>query len=118
MAKHIDLGKQAEEISVTWLKAKGFELKQRNFKFGKNEIDIIAKKGEDLYFFEVKGKKYYPYCFPEDNVTRKKFASLRKVAEFYMQLHPDFRKVSFSVLSVTFFQNGSYEIYHIEDVFY
>ena len=40
MAKHYDLGKKGEEIAANYLTAKGYQIMERNWRFGKDEIDF------------------------------------------------------------------------------
>ena len=49
-----ELGNWGEENAVGYLQKKGFEIIDRNFRFQKNEIDIIAKSGNELVVVEVK----------------------------------------------------------------
>ena len=48
MAKHNELGKRGELIARTFLEAKGFEILETNWRHEKDEIDIIAKDGDEL----------------------------------------------------------------------
>jgi len=76
----LEVGLEAEERVVVYLKQKGYEIIKRNFhsKFG--EIDIIAKKDEILSFFEVKySKKYDPIC----RITQAKMSKIIKTIEYF-----------------------------------
>ncbi|MBF0913885.1 YraN family protein [Candidatus Gracilibacteria bacterium] len=47
-------GDNGELIAIKYLKSKGFEICDTNFKFGRfGEIDIIAEKEGFFYFFEL-----------------------------------------------------------------
>lgn len=46
--------KQGEDLVVQTLIKAGFEILNRNFYWCKHEIDIIAKRKEIIYLFEVK----------------------------------------------------------------
>ena len=54
MAQHNELGKTGEQIAVDFLIKKGYEIKERNWRFKKAEIDIIAQKDNFLIAVEVK----------------------------------------------------------------
>ncbi len=43
MAKHIEIGKQGEELAKIYLEQKGYTILEQNWRFKKAEIDIIAK---------------------------------------------------------------------------
>ena len=47
-------GKWGEDLAVKFLIGRGFKVIERNFFTTVGEIDIIAKKGDDYYFVEVK----------------------------------------------------------------
>jgi putative endonuclease len=48
------LGKTGEKLSVDFLIGKGFKILNRNWRYKKAEIDIIASKKNILIFIEVK----------------------------------------------------------------
>ena len=51
------IGKMGEDATVKYLKNKGLKIIARNWRSGKNEIDIICKDGDVLVFVEVKTRK-------------------------------------------------------------
>ena len=48
------IGEIGEEMAVLWLTRRGFTIIDRNYTRPWGEIDIVAKKGNKYYFFEVK----------------------------------------------------------------
>lgn len=80
------LGNLGEEMAAKYLKNKGYKILDRNFRYkGYGEIDIIAKKGEDLHFVEVKTRKNIGDIYaPEDNITYFKQKQLIKLAKIYL----------------------------------
>jgi len=54
MAKHNDTGKQGEQIAMEYLVAKGFKILERNWHFKKNEVDIIARDGDEIFAKDIK----------------------------------------------------------------
>jgi putative endonuclease len=48
------LGQKGESEAVKWLKNRGFVILDCNYLTKWGEIDIVAKKGQDLVFVEVK----------------------------------------------------------------
>ena len=42
MAIHNELGKEGEEAAVQFLMNKGYEIRHRNWRCGKKELDIVA----------------------------------------------------------------------------
>ena len=43
MAQHNDLGKTGEEEAIKYLIAKGFSVLEKNWRYQKAEVDIIAQ---------------------------------------------------------------------------
>ena len=78
-----------ETLAIKYLKNKGYKILDRNFRYkGYGEIDIIAKKGEDLHFVEVKARKNIGDIYtPEDNITYFKQKQLIKLAKIYLAKH-------------------------------
>jgi putative endonuclease len=117
MALHNDLGKEGEELAVKWLVEKGYRIVERNWKWGNNEVDIIATKGKFLYFIEVKTRNYNPYGHPEDSVNRQKFKCIQRVANGYLTLNPNNPWIEYQILSITKFKDRETEFFLIEDVY-
>ena len=80
-----ELGKKGEELAVEYLKGKGFEILNQNYRYGKGEIDIIAKDPKDgcTVFVEVKSRQNLDYGEPEYAITKNKQKQVKKIAELY-----------------------------------
>lgn len=48
MASHNDLGEKGEQLAVDFLIKKGYDILERNYRFDKAEVDIIAQKKTHL----------------------------------------------------------------------
>ena len=44
MATHNETGKRGEELAANYLKEKGYEIIERNYRWKRFEIDLIVKK--------------------------------------------------------------------------
>ena len=117
MALHNDLGKQGEEMAAKWLVEKGYVILHRNWKWGSNEIDIIATRGKFLYFIEVKTRNFSTLCHPEDSVGRQKFKCMQRAANGYLTLNPNYPWIEYQILSITIFKDRETEFFLIEDVY-
>jgi putative endonuclease len=80
-----EIGKKGEELAVEFLKEKGFEILHQNYRYGKGEIDIIAKDPKDgcTVFVEVKSRQNLDYGEPEYAITKNKQKQVKKIAELY-----------------------------------
>ena len=54
MAIHNELGRWGEDYAADFLAAQGYRIVERNWRFGHHDIDIIASKGNEIVFVEVK----------------------------------------------------------------
>ncbi|MDP4172531.1 MAG: YraN family protein [Bacteroidota bacterium] len=79
-----ETGRLGEELACRFLSEKGFRILERNFRFHKGEIDIIAKDEETLVFVEVKYRQNLEYGYPEEAITRNKILQIRRVANAYI----------------------------------
>jgi len=95
------IGSLGEDVAERFLKGRGFEIVDRNYRKKFGEIDIIAKKSEVIHFVEVKtvsrenlkdvkDKKKeslndFEDCFrPEDNVHPWKLKRLSRAIQVYL----------------------------------
>ena len=116
MAEHNELGKLGEEIAFDYLLAKGYRIMFRNWRFAKDEIDIIAKDGEELVIVEVKTRSTDYFGGPETFVTKKKQGFLIRAADNFVQKYSIDFEVRFDVISIIINENEE-NIQHIEDAF-
>jgi putative endonuclease len=112
------LGQEGENIARDFLEKKGYYIVETNYRFGRGEIDIIARKNETLIFIEVKTKKYGDFGDPLEWINRKKQKQLGTVAKGYLY-EKDIENVDcqFDVIALEY-ENGAYKINHIEDAFW
>jgi putative endonuclease len=83
------IGQIGENIACKYLKNKGFTILERNFTLKCGEIDIIANKGEELRFIEVKTMLYKGKTGsirPEDNMHTLKIRRLAKACLVYADM--------------------------------
>jgi putative endonuclease len=110
-------GKAGEELAAHFLEQSGLKILERNFRFERGEIDLIAEEGEELVFIEVKARRSNTFGAPEDAVTEKKQEQIQAVAEGYLFEHEiDNRPCRFDIVAIDY-QNGKAEIRHIRDAF-
>lgn len=113
------LGKIGEDIAEELLRSKGYKIIKRNFRFGKGEIDIIAKDGDCLVFVEVKSRKNLDFGEPEYSITKSKQKQLKKIAEAYFYINGiDEQLCRFDVITIVGEKREEMKINHIENAFY
>ena len=117
MAYHNELGKLGEELAVAYLLRNGYSILQRNFTFGKAEIDIIAKKDDRLIVVEVKTRNSSVFGDPQSFVSRRKIGLLVKAADEFILKNDIDLEVRFDIIAVL--KNKKQEVLeHFPDAFY
>ena len=118
MAKHIELGKQGEDIANEYLIKLGYKIKERNWHFNNSEIDIIATDKNQLVIVEVKTRSAAIYEEARDAISDNKIRFLVNAAEAYILEKDIDTETRFDVIMIKWFGEGKYELEHIEDAFY
>jgi putative endonuclease len=100
-------GTEGENLAAKFLEEKGYSILERNYRFERGEIDLVAREGSDLVFVEVKARHSQDYGAPEESVTTAKEAQLKKVAEGYLYEHNiENQSCRFDVVTITY-QRGA-----------
>lgn len=116
MASHNDLGKQGEEMAVAHLRSNGYQILETNWRFGKEEIDIISRIGDDLAIIEVKTRNSDFFGDPQEFVSKSKQKHLIRAAHAYVEKHNLDVEVRFDVIGIIINQNQT-RLEHIEAAF-
>lgn len=117
MAKHNKTGAIGEKIAVDFLQKNGFEIISTNTKIDKIEVDILAKKNNEIVFIEVKTRNYKNGEAPEKSVSERQQKRLIAAADFYLQENNLSLSPRFDIIAITQ-TNDNYAIHHIEDAFF
>jgi putative endonuclease len=89
-----------ELIAAKHLEEKGYFILERNYRNKYGEIDIIARKGEDLFFFEVKTRTGLDYGYPFEAVNKIKISRIKKIASLYILKNGILLNPAFTVISI------------------
>lgn len=117
MAQHNQLGKKGEELAVDFLLKKGYEIVERNYRFDKAEVDIIAKKGETLAIIEVKTRSTSDFGDPQDFLKPKQIQRIVKAVDEYVLVNKLDVEVQFDIIAIVK-ENTGFSIEHLENAFY
>ena len=79
------LGISGEKMAAEYLKKKGYQIIERNFRVREGEIDIISRRKNELIFIEVKTRTSLTYGFPEEAVGEKKQQKILAVINRYLE---------------------------------
>lgn len=117
MADHNELGKEAEKLAAEYLLKNEYKIIVRNFRFKKNEVDIIAEKDNLIVVVEVKARSTDFFILPQEAVTKGKIKSIVLAANHFMEEFNKNQEVRFDIISVLPDKKGNLEIEHIPDAF-
>jgi putative endonuclease len=113
-----ETGNEGENLATDYLKTKDYIILERNWRFSRAEIDIIARIGNLIVFVEVKTRSYTYYGQPADFVTETKEYLLMDAANAYLVDHPHDGEFRFDIISIVLGKEGTYQLEHFEDAFW
>ena len=116
MATHNELGNQGEQLAVQFLQKNNYKILERNWRFKKAEIDIIAVKNEILAVIEVKTRSSNYFGNPQDFVNQKKIQLLVEAINEYVISKELDVEVRFDIIAILK-NNNNFNIEHLEDAF-
>jgi putative endonuclease len=117
MAKHNELGKICEQLAVDFLLKNNYDIVERNYRFDKAEVDIIAKKDSILAIIEVKTRSTADFGDPQDFVKPKQIQRLVKAVDEYVTVNDLDVEVRFDIIAIVKEGKG-FKIQHLENAFY
>lgn len=116
MAQHNDLGNLGEALATEYLIEKGYTILEKNWRYLKAEIDIIALKNNTLYIVEVKTRTTRFFGNPEEFITKSKIKLLVTAANAYIEKRDLDIEAQFDVIAIVK-NNKQTHINHIEEAF-
>ena len=109
----IRIGQRGEEIAARFLLSEGFDLLHRNWRSGRYELDIVARKEGVLHIVEVKSRKADGLTAPEEAMTRKKFNALFRAAQQYVALYRIDADTQFDLIAVDLLPDSTHRLRYI-----
>lgn len=117
MPKSGNLGKTGEAAAVKYLENLGYTILEKNWRFKKLEVDIIARMGNIMAFAEVKTRSTDAFGEPEVFVTKQKQRFLIQAANEYIRLTDFNGDARFDILAVLQ-DKQNLVVKHIPNAFY
>lgn len=117
MATHNELGKKGEELAVDHLIKNGYRILERNYRYQKAEVDIIAQKENVLSVIEVKTRSSIDFGLPQDFVKPKQIRNLVKAVDEYVNTNALEVEVRFDIIAISK-AKSDYAVEHLEDAFF
>ena len=96
------LGPRAERRVRLYYRLRGYSVLEANARAGRNELDIVLRRGRRLVFCEVKARSGDGYGDPREAVGPEKERRLRRAAEVWLARNPALLEleVAFEVVGV------------------
>lgn len=111
------LGDEGESLAAELLGEAGLLILERNYRFGRAEIDLVAEESGELVFVEVKARNSLLFGEPEESVGAAKESNLRRAAEgFCLERGMTDRFYRFDIVAIRF-HNGVTVVKHIRNAF-
>lgn len=118
MSKHNGklLGDRGESIAAEHLERNGWTILTRNFRLGRKEIDLVARRGEVVVFVEVKCRAGDGFGHPLEAITARKRREIRRVATAWVQRFGQSGDIyRFDAFAVQLAHGKPTEVEHVED---
>lgn len=116
MAKHNITGCIGERIAVDYFRQKGYVILYKNWRHGRNEIDIIATSSNTTHFIEVKTRSAAKNTLPEHAVNVKKLKRIMTAATVFLEINQHHtHTIQFDILAIIL--KPTIQIRLIEDVY-
>lgn len=80
-------GAVGERMAREYMEKLGYRIIETNFRCRDGEIDIVAEKGGQLVFVEVRTRRSTEFGTPEESITPAKREKLIQVATAYLQTY-------------------------------
>lgn len=109
-------GQVGEDIAAAYLMRHGYQILERNYRYGRMELDIIARQQNEIVFVEVKTRSDDDKAVPEKVVGRNKQRNIRLAAEAYMEFNNLALPARFDIMLVM--KADEFEVEHWVDAFY
>jgi len=111
------LGRWGEGTACEALRRRGWRILARGYRFGRREVDVVARRADVVAFVEVKTRAGEGYGGPEGAVTRSKRREIEVVAQAFLERRPQGDvDVRFDVMAIVVGPDGRLRrLTHIRD---
>ena len=114
MTTTAETGRTGERAAAEHLRQAGYEIRDTNWRAGRDELDIVALRGEVLHFVEVKTRRAGSLTPPEAAATQRKFRALTRAAARYLRTAGWQGEVQFDLAAVDVMPDGHMEVRLVE----
>jgi putative endonuclease len=87
MTKRAEVGAWGEAIAARYLSEHGYTVRERNWRAGHGELDIVVEQEGEIIFVEVRTRRSDTFGVPEESLDARKQAKLIETAQAYLLVH-------------------------------
>lgn len=111
-------GQTGENLAATYLLELGYIIVERNYRTRWGEIDIIARSGNTIHFFEVKTRYSSEHGHPFEAVSHRKRRNIQRAAWAYLlKYKPSYKGLSIGVVGIQLHRGSTKPtIQHIDNI--
>ncbi len=111
-------GRWGEDRAADYLqREKGYSLVARNWRHGRDELDLVCRDGPVLVFVEVRTRDASALVGGFDSLTARKRAAFRRASRAYLKgLRPKPPHFRWDVIEISVAADAQFEIRHFENV--
>jgi putative endonuclease len=103
MRTTVEKGREAEDIAALFLEERGLVVLDRNYRFMKAEVDIVAIQDQEVVFVEVRSLKNTRFGHPEETITELKKNLLYQAADAWLyERRMGGARMRFDVVSIVY----------------
>jgi putative endonuclease len=78
-------GRKAETAACVYLEMRGYKVLEQNWRRPRCEIDIVAQKGDTVYFVEVRYRANSNQGSGIDSITQSKLKKMQRSAWYWVE---------------------------------
>lgn len=94
------IGDRGEDLAAEWLETEGFEIVARNWRSGRYELDIVARRLGALHFIEVKTRHEEGWQSSEDALDPAKRRAFNRAASLWLAENPSHSEPQLDLIAV------------------
>lgn len=110
------LGDRGEALAAAYLERGGWSILRRNFRVGRKEVDLVARRGEVVAFIEVKTRRGLSFGHPLESITPRKQREISQVANVWIQRYGrEEDAYRFDAVAIVVAPGSAPQIEHVEN---
>jgi putative endonuclease len=111
------VGRLGEDAAARYLRRAGWEIVDRNVRFGRGEVDLIVRRGSVIAFVEVKCRRDARHGHPMEAIDRAKRREIARVARAWIRAGnlPKGVLTRFDAVAVFYGERGGNRVEHVPD---